>query len=43
LSGVVLVGDTRDSSWYFDLLQSGEAVGAMRDLLVFGPAWAEAA
>lgn len=37
LVGCVLVGDTQDGLWYFDLIKSGAAIDAMRDDLVFGP------
>ena len=43
LVGVVLYGDAADSAWYFDLLQTGADVSAIRDGLVFGPAVAGAA
>ncbi len=38
LIGAVLYGDARDSAWYFDLIQSGAAIRAVRDTLIFGPA-----
>ncbi|HUN39855.1 MAG TPA: FAD-dependent oxidoreductase [Acetobacteraceae bacterium] len=38
LIGAVLYGDARDSAWYFDLIQRGAGIGAMRDMLIFGPA-----
>ncbi len=38
--GAVLFGDTSDGSWYFDLLCKGESVAEMRDLLIFGQAFA---
>ena len=34
--GAVLYGDTRDGSWYFDLINEGRDVGAVRDTLLFG-------
>lgn len=37
LVGVVLLGDTRDSGWYFDLLSHGDDLTALRDGLAFGP------
>ncbi len=40
LTGAVLYGDTRDANWYFDLLSSGREVGAARNRLLFGPAYA---
>jgi nitrite reductase (NADH) large subunit len=38
--GAVLYGDTADGGWYFDLLKKGENVADMRDLLIFGQAFA---
>ncbi len=38
--GAVLYGDTADGNWYFDLLKRGEDIGAIRDLLIFGQAFA---
>ncbi len=38
--GAVLFGDTSDGSWYFDLLRKGESVADLRDLLIFGQAFA---
>ncbi|HEX7875112.1 MAG TPA: FAD-dependent oxidoreductase, partial [Sphingobium sp.] len=38
--GAVLYGDTADGGWYFDLLKKGEDVGEIRDLLIFGQAFA---
>ena len=43
LAGAVLVGDTTDALWYVDLMRSGAAVAVMRDALVFGRAYTEAA
>ena len=43
LAGAVLVGDTTDALWYVDLMRSGAAVAGMRDALVFGRAYTEAA
>ncbi len=40
LAGAVLYGDTRDASWYFDLLASGREVGTLRSRLLFGQAYA---
>jgi len=37
LVGVVCFGDTRDAGWYFDLLRNGEALGALRETMIFGP------
>ena len=39
LVGAVFYGDTADSNWFFGLIQSGEDVSAMRDTLIFGPAY----
>jgi nitrite reductase (NADH) large subunit len=38
--GAVLYGDTADGGWYFDLLKRGEDVAEVRDLLIFGQAYA---
>jgi nitrite reductase (NADH) large subunit len=38
--GAVLYGDTADGSWYFDLLKKQEDVADLRDLLIFGQAFA---
>ena len=38
--GAVLYGDTADGSWYFDLLKKREDVSDLRDLLIFGQAFA---
>lgn len=43
LIGVVMLGDLGDSAWYFDLLQSQRPLGAIREHLLFGRAWADAA
>lgn len=34
--GAVLYGDTVDGNWYFDLINEGRDVGAVRDTLLFG-------
>ena len=39
LIGAVMYGDTADSNWFFGLIQSGESIDAMRDTLIFGPAY----
>jgi nitrite reductase (NADH) large subunit len=39
--GAVLYGDTGDGSWYFDLLKKGEDVAAIRDVIIFGQAFAQ--
>lgn len=38
--GAVLYGDTADGGWYFDLLKKQENVSDLRDLLIFGQAFA---
>ena len=38
--GAVLYGDTADGGWYFDLLKRAEDVSAIRDMLIFGQAFA---
>ncbi len=38
IRGAVLYGDTRDGSWYFDLISEGRDIGSMRDQLLFGEA-----
>lgn len=43
VTGAVLYGDVADGPWYFDLIQSGADIGAIRDRLLFGPAMCEAA
>ena len=40
IAGCVLYGDTADGNWYFDLLKKQEDVGEIRDLLIFGQAFA---
>lgn len=42
LVGVVLYGDTADGAWYLSLMRAGEPVGALRDTLILGRAFAEA-
>ena len=39
--GAVLYGDTADGNWYFDLLKKQESVADVRDLLIFGQAFAQ--
>jgi NAD(P)H-dependent nitrite reductase small subunit len=41
LRGAVLYGDTRDGPWYFELMSEGRDVGALRDKLLFGAAFAK--
>ncbi|MGG7603672.1 NAD(P)/FAD-dependent oxidoreductase [Massilia sp. BKSP1R2A-1] len=43
VAGAVLYGDVADGPWYFDLIQSGADISAIRDRLLFGPALCEAA
>ncbi|WP_188236453.1 nitrite reductase large subunit NirB [Sphingopyxis sp. LK2115] len=38
--GAVLYGDTADGSWYFDLLKKQDDVSGLRDVLIFGQAFA---
>ncbi|PXA98678.1 nitrite reductase large subunit [Nostoc sp. 3335mG] len=38
--GAVLYGDTADGGWYFDLLKRQEDVSDLRDVLIFGQAFA---
>jgi nitrite reductase (NADH) large subunit len=38
--GAVLYGDTADGNWYFDLLKKGEDISSIRDVLIFGQAFA---
>ena len=42
LVGAVLVGDVQDGPWYFDMIQSGARVGALRGRLLFGKAQCDA-
>jgi nitrite reductase (NADH) large subunit len=39
LIGAVMYGDTGDGSWFFDKIKSGENVSALRETLIFGPAF----
>jgi nitrite reductase (NADH) large subunit len=39
--GAVLYGDTADGGWYFDLLKKGEDVAPIRDVIIFGQAFAQ--
>ncbi|WP_289078821.1 FAD-dependent oxidoreductase [uncultured Thalassospira sp.] len=43
LVGACLYGDTRNSSWYIELVRSGQRLAAQRDLLMFGEALASSA
>jgi NAD(P)H-dependent nitrite reductase large subunit/NAD(P)H-dependent nitrite reductase small subunit len=40
--GAVLYGDVKDGPWYFELMTTGRDIGALRDKLLFGAAFAEA-
>jgi nitrite reductase (NADH) large subunit len=40
LTGAVLYGDVQDGPWYFDLIQRGADISALRHTLLFGPALA---
>jgi nitrite reductase (NADH) large subunit len=42
VSGAVLYGDTTDATWYLDMMTEGRSVGALRDTLLFGAAFAAA-
>jgi nitrite reductase (NADH) large subunit len=41
--GAVLYGDVKDGPWYFELMTQGRDVGAIRDKLLFGAAFADSA
>lgn len=43
LAGAVMVGDTADGAWLFQLVREGRSVADMRERLMFGPAVAELA
>ena len=43
IAGAVLYGDVADGSWYYELMLKGADVSEIRDLLVFGKAFAETA
>jgi nitrite reductase (NADH) large subunit len=40
LIGAVMYGDTGDGAWFFDKIKTGEDIGALRETLIFGPAFA---
>ncbi|QQE08803.1 NAD(P)/FAD-dependent oxidoreductase [Cupriavidus sp. ISTL7] len=42
LAGAVLYGDVQDGPWYFELIQNGTPIGAMRNRLLFGKAQCDA-
>lgn len=37
--GVVMFGDTADSSWFFEMLKSGQDIHDIRETLIYGPAF----
>ncbi len=39
LIGAVMYGDTADGNWFFGLIKDGTDISAMRDTLIFGPAF----
>ena len=41
IEGIVMYGDTSDSGWYLQLLRDRTDIGAMRDTLIFGQAFAD--
>jgi nitrite reductase (NADH) large subunit len=43
IGGVVLYGDAQDSGWYFNLLKEAQPLDALRDVVIFGQAVAQAA
>ena len=43
IHGAVLYGDTGDGVWYQELMERGEAIGHIRESLIFGKAFAELA
>ena len=40
IAGAVLYGDTADGGWYFDLMKRGEDISSVRDMMIFGQAFA---
>ncbi|WP_298643538.1 nitrite reductase large subunit NirB [uncultured Tistrella sp.] len=40
LDGVVMYGDVADGPWFFETMRKAEPLGALRDRLIFGPAFA---
>ncbi len=40
LVGAVMYGETGDGAWFFDKIKSGEDIATIRDVLIFGPAFA---
>lgn len=41
IAGAVLYGDVADGSWYYDLMIEGADIGELRDVLIFGRAFAD--
>ncbi len=41
LAGVILVGAVEDGAWYADLIAAGTPLGATRDALIYGRAYAD--
>jgi nitrite reductase (NADH) large subunit len=41
LAGAVMVGDTTDGAWYFQLLREGKNIAEMRDHLMFGQSFSQ--
>ena len=41
LAGAVMVGDTADGAWYFQLVREGKNVAEMRDHLMFGQSFTQ--
>jgi nitrite reductase (NADH) large subunit len=41
LAGAVMVGDTTDGAWYFQLLREGNNIAEMRDHLMFGQSFSQ--
>ncbi|MCU9847501.1 nitrite reductase large subunit NirB [Defluviimonas sp. WL0024] len=39
LVGAVMYGDTADGNWFFGLIKDGTGIEAMRETLIFGPAY----
>ncbi|MBW6418844.1 FAD-dependent oxidoreductase [Celeribacter sp. PS-C1] len=42
LIGAVMYGDTNDGAWFFNLIREGADVSAMREMMIFGPAYQDA-
>jgi len=41
LTGAVLIGDTHDGAWYFQLIREGKDISEFRDHLMFGQSFAQ--